>query len=68
MERRTSILGMAAILVLLHSPVGTAPIAEELMFVSPESIAPVSKGSPAVRGRSFVPLHSTVIAGAGRPG
>jgi hypothetical protein len=26
----------------------------------------VPKGSLAVRGRSFVPLHSTVIAGAGR--
>ena len=36
------------------------------MLVSPDGLAPVAKGSLAVRGRSFVPLHSTVIAGAGR--
>lgn len=64
MGRRASIFGVAAILVVMHTPVGTAAMAEELMFVSPESVAPVTKGSPAVRGRSFVPLHSTVIAGA----
>ena len=66
MGRRASIFEMTAILAVLHAPVGTAAMAEELMFVSPESVAPVSKASPAVRGRSFVPLHSTVIAGAGR--
>jgi hypothetical protein len=36
------------------------------MLVSPDGLAPVAKGSLAVRGRSFVPLHSTVITGAGR--
>ncbi len=41
-------------------------MAEELMFVSPDGVVPVTGGSLAVRGRSFVPLHSTVIAGAGR--
>jgi hypothetical protein len=66
MGRRASIFGVAAMLVVMHAPVGTVATAEELMFVSPESLAPVTKGSATVRGRSFVPLHSTVIAGAGR--
>ena len=62
MGRRASILGMAVILVVLHAPVGNTPMAEELMCVSPDGLAPVPTGSPAVRGRSFVPLHSTVPA------
>lgn len=66
MGRRVSMLGIAAILVVLHAPIGTAPMAQEPILVSPDGIAAVAEGSLAVRGRSFVPLHSTVIAGGGR--
>ena len=67
MGRRVSMLGIAAILVVLHAPIGTAPMAQEPILVSPDGIAAVAEGSLAVRGRSFVPLHSTVIAAAAAP-
>ena len=41
-------------------------LGEQSVLVAPEGTAPVPQRAPAVRGRTLVPLHSTVIVGGGR--
>lgn len=56
--------GIAAVL-LCHGPLETTAAGQDGLFMNSEATAPIPAGLPAVRGRSFVPLHSTVIAGGG---
>lgn len=61
--RRKLFFGLVAILGSLQ---GIAIASQEAVILSPEGATVVPTQPAAVRGRSFVPLHSTVIAGAGR--
>ena len=54
-----------AIVLLLNGQLGTTAASKDGMLVGADAVAPVPEGLPAARGRSFVPLHSTVIAGGG---
>jgi hypothetical protein len=57
--------GFVGGMALLAGTSGAAA-AEQAVLIVPDATAPVPAGTPAVRGRVLVPLHSTVIAGGGR--
>jgi hypothetical protein len=57
-------LGIAAAL-LFHGQIRTTAAPQDGFFMSSEATAPIPVALPALRGRSFVPMHSTVIAGGG---
>ena len=63
MRGRELILGLVAIFGALQVTIAATP---DGVLVSPEGTIAVPTGAPVIRGRSFVPLHSTVVAGGGR--
>ncbi|WP_201159616.1 DUF3124 domain-containing protein [Rhodoplanes elegans] len=53
--------------VLIAGLVAPCPArAEQAVMLLPDATATVPAGPPAARGRTLIPLHSTVIAGGGR--
>ncbi|RAI36969.1 DUF3124 domain-containing protein [Rhodoplanes roseus] len=56
----------AVAFALLAAAPGPALAAEQAVMILPDATAPVPAGEPAEKGRTLVPLHSTVIAGGGR--
>lgn len=57
----------ALLAALLSALPGALPArADQAVMLLPDATAPVPAGTPALQGRTLVPLHSTVIAGGGR--
>jgi len=58
-------LDFAAVCLLLHAPgaafAQTRPPGRESVIVSPDAQAPKPAQPPTDRGRTFVPLHSTLV-------
>lgn len=60
------LLSLGLALALLVGPAGGATAAEEAIILAPGAQANVPAAPRAVKERTFVPLHSTVIVGGGR--
>ena len=61
-SRMLVLAALLAAALATHCPA----LGEQSVLVAPEGTAPVPQRAPAVRGRTLVPLHSTVIVGGGR--
>ncbi|MFD2183140.1 DUF3124 domain-containing protein [Rhodoplanes azumiensis] len=67
MIRTAAPLAAAALVAVLAATLPTPPArAEQAVMLLPDATMSVPAGPPAARGRTLVPLHSTVVAGGGR--